>query len=774
MASDEHSDFAHLLRRARRAAGLTQEQLAGRSGMSARGISDLERGVRRAPRKSTIDLLADALRLTLEERASWERARSAATRRAPRSTSATEPAQEAVPRPLTTFVGRERELAEIRKRLADPAIRLLTLTGTGGIGKTRLASEAARAIVDLFPDGVAFVSLAAVRDTALVPATIAEAFDVRSAGNQPVLDVLRTTLGPREMLLVLDNLEHVLEAGLYLSTLLEDCPRLTILATSRVRLGLRAEHEYRLVPLSLPTPDRPSISAVQNSAAAQLLLDRGRNVDSDLTITGDNAPSIAEICVRLDGLPLAIELAAVWLRLLSPEELAARLDQRLPMLSGGLHDLPDRQRSLRDTIQWSYDLLDNDDHELLHRLSIFVGGWSTERAAQVTGRDEIDVLNGMRRLNDHNLIGRLSPAGVQRFEMLEVIREFCLEQLAGSGELADARQRHADCFLRVAEQTEAAVLGAPTSAPLDGLDLDLGNLRAAFEWFVDQRQAEAALRMVSDLQWYWIRRASLAEADKWLDGALALERSVPDDVLARAMNAAGIVASYRGDAATSRERHNRALELFRSLDDEQGIAYALHGLARAASITDDWSLARDLNEQSLEIFRRVGEWIGIAGAAANLADAIRALNQNADVSGLLSEALEIASQHNDWAFQSICLNQLGEQALVSDDLERATEFAVHSLSLNREMRTSRHSINGLELRAAIACRRGEPELAATLFGAAASMRHRIDFPVTRTWPYRAEVEVLEQLLGKETFDKAWGAGERQSLADAIDLALAFG
>jgi tetratricopeptide (TPR) repeat protein len=448
------------------------------------------------------------------------------------------------------------------------------------------------------------------------------------------------------------------------------------------------------------------------------------------------------------------------------------LRQRLPLLAGGLRDLPVRQRTLRDTIQWSYDLLGSDEQRVVRHLSTFVGGWTTNAAAAVVGDEETVVLKNFRQLSDHSLIERQSTrAATSRHGMLEVIREFGLERLRECGEMSEAQRRHAAHFLRFAACVEEMVLGAISSIPLDQIDADFANLRAALDWFVEEGDAESALLIASGLQWYWVRRGSLTEAQSWLDTALAMDGSMRGDVRAAALNTAGIVAAYQGDAARSSRQHTDALRWFEAEGGQYGIAFSLHGLARAAQVAGDLPQACALNERSLLIFRQLDAWIGIAGAAINLAGSLQVVTGGKRPKELALEALSIADEHGDAAFQTICLNFLAQRALTENDVTRADELASHSLTLNRRMQTSRHSITGLEIKAALALHLQHLNPAVILFGAAARMRQRIGFPAGERWRYRYDVESLQRTLGDDSFHTAWSAGERMSVGEAIDFAL---
>jgi predicted ATPase/transcriptional regulator with XRE-family HTH domain len=424
------TDFGDLLRHHRIAAGLTQEALAERAGLSTRGISDLERGARELPRKDTLRLLLQALDLAPADRT--------ALVTAARHPPATEPRGvhpdrfSGLPVALTPLIGRETDVVSVTGLLNEPAVRLVTLTGPGGTGKTRLALAVAGRLAAVFPDGVAFVPLAALADPALVVSSIAQGLGVREAAGQTVIEALVAYLRDKRMLLVLNNFEHLLPAAPLVTDLLGADRSLSVLATSRVRLRLSGEREVMVPPLALPSAgSAPGRDELAHVPAVQLFVARAQDVKSDFALTDENASAVAVICQRLDGLPLAVELAAARIKILSPAALLARLDRRLPLLTGGLRDLPDRQQTLRKTMAWSHDLLGEQERALFRRLGVFAGGWTLEAAEAVANRDgAVDVLEGVASLVDISLVRQSDqPDDEPRFMMLETIREFALERL---------------------------------------------------------------------------------------------------------------------------------------------------------------------------------------------------------------------------------------------------------------------------------------------------------------------------------------------------------
>jgi len=509
--------FGALVRRYRLTASLTQEALAERAGLSVDAISVIERGKRGAPRPDTVALLARALDLSPTLRADF--VASARTVSVPLETPAA-PAHafplafSPLPAALTAFVGREREVAAIRARLLEPGTRLLTLTGAGGTGKTRLALEVAREVrdADVFPDGVAFVPLAALTDPALVLPTIAHALGLDEVSSQTPVQTLATTLADGRILLVLDNLEHVLGVAPDLATVLAAAPRVTVLATSRARLNVRGERVTSVPPLTLPDPHQPprlDADDALRSDAVRLFVERACDALPDFVLTERNAHVVAAICQRLDGLPLAIELAAARLGQLSPATLLRQLEGSLDLLTGGARDLPQRQQTVRDTIAWSYDLLSEPEQILFRGLSVFAGGCTVEAAEAVcralTDQHRLggDALTQLVGLADQSMVGVEEKAnGELRVALLETLRVYAVERAEAAGETEALRRRHAEYYSSLADRAGPYLHGAGEKDWLDRLALEADNLRAALQWTEAHDTAEIA-RLANALWWFW-------------------------------------------------------------------------------------------------------------------------------------------------------------------------------------------------------------------------------------------------------------------------------
>src|SRR5215212_2401605 len=512
--------FGRRLRRLRETAGLTQEELAEKADLSAKGISDLERGERRRPYPNTVRALSDALELPEDERAPL--LATVPRRESFRAAATTAAVSEHVLQvPSTPLVGRERDLEVIKASLHRSEVRLLTLTGTGGVGKTRLALEAVRDSAQLFPDGRAFVALASLSSADLVMPTVVRSLGLREAKSQAPREVLRIHLQGKRLLLTLDNFEHVLEAAFEVSSLIEVCPDLCVLVTSRAPLRVRGEHEYPVPPLTLPASTKsPEIEDVSNSASGRLFVERAKEASPAFELTAENAGVVASICRRLAGLPLALELAAAKATFLDPVTMLSRLEQVLS--TGWARDLPERQRTIRASLDWSYNLLDGPQQELFGRLSVFSGGFTLEAAEAVgAAREEVgsgNVLDLLGRLVDQSLVVRSLTEGASRYGMLEPVRQYALEKLEQSGEIEETRQVHAMYFLALAEEIEPQLIGPWEAEAFGRLEEELDNVRAALSWASEHGEAALGLRLGGALMSFWLTEGHFGEGRGWIEG----------------------------------------------------------------------------------------------------------------------------------------------------------------------------------------------------------------------------------------------------------------
>jgi predicted ATPase/DNA-binding XRE family transcriptional regulator len=772
--SASRPSFGAVLRQLRSAATLSQEQLAERAGLSRRGISDLERDLRQAPRLETVRLLAGALALGAQDRAALVAA-ARPTVFDERLTGHAAVSLSSVLTPLTRLIGREPEVTTLQDRLQDEAVRWLTLTGPGGVGKTRLALAVASDVLDTFPDGAVFVDLSPLTDPALVIPTVAAALGVREFAEQRLSETLTTFLAPQRLLLVLDNCERVLSAAPAITVLLAASPGLTVFATSRAPFHVRGEHEVPLAPLPLPAADRWGVIAeVARSPAVALFVERAAAVQPTFALSDDNAAAVAAICQRLDGLPLAIELAAARVKVLSPGALLARLERCLPLLTRGPRDAPRRQRTMRDTVAWSLDLLSADEQAVFRRLAVFAGGFTFAAAEVVTAplRD-LHALDGVVALIEQSLLfPTVGSNDEPRFRMLETVREFALEQLTSSGEAEQAQRAHAAWFLALAEEAReilwSSMPGPAQTDWLNRLEREHDNLRAALTWTLEH-DAECALRLAGALSYFWTMHGHLSEGLGWTERALALNDAVPDAVRARTLYGASVLANEQSNYDRSTLFAEDALALYRVLGDIDGIARANQMIAIAATETGQFDRAVPLYEEILARSREFAHARGIALALGHLGSLATRQGAFDRARPLLAEAVALYRDHDDRFALAWSLYELGELERVQGDAIAAMRCLQESLTLHQELGATSRIIVCLLTLAALAEATGQPERAVRLLGVAQAQRESHSARLLYADRIQQE-QILERtrtFLGEEAFAMAWDAGRALTLDDAI-------
>jgi predicted ATPase/DNA-binding XRE family transcriptional regulator len=787
--------FGAALRSMRLAAGLSQGALAERAGLSEKAVGALERGDRTTPRPATIVLLADAVGASPAERDQLLTA--ARAEKQPTDTGGASPAPRGLLVPPTPLLGRQQDIAAV-SQLVSPsggAARLLTLIGPGGVGKTRLACAAATGLAADFPEGIAFVDLAPVRDARLVPATIARALDVRESGGLSARELLLAYLSERRVLLVLDNFEHLLEAAPIIADLVSRCPCLAALVTSRAALRVRGERRFLVAPLATPSAEAdPAGQDIGASPAVQLFVERARAVASDFALDGTNASAVAAICRRLDGLPLAIELAAAQAGLLGPEALLGRLEHCLPLLTRGAVDLPERQQTLHTTLAWSHDLLAPAAQVVFRRLAVFVGGWTLRAAEAVCADDALlaeHVLDQLQQLVESSLIRCPEESGDEpRFAMLETMREYAEELLVSSGEAERIRASHATFYSRLAEPPHAEQVAWPwvwAQTPeqmhqvFELLEPELANFHAALQWWATHARVAEGLRLAVAVNSLWSRLGQYAAGRHWLELMLdvADRTAAPNSFRAEravALTEAGTLAGYQRDYQQARTFHHRSAELWRELNHVPNLAIALANLGLAEWLSGDAGQATVLLEEALERSRAANLPHTVAICLRDLGLIARAGGQLARAEALFREAAAQRLPPGWYRGYSLArsISCLGRIAYLQADVPRAAALLREALQIIRQARVTGQALaDCLDWQAALETSQGELGRAARLFGAAdnqwqqsGAKRYAPDEPA-----YAHDLAALRAAVDEETFASEWAAGSAMQLREAIAYAM---
>lgn len=720
-----------------------------------------------------------------------------------------------LPIQLTSFIGREREMKEVKELLTQT--RLLTLTGSGGCGKTRLALQVAADLLEDYPDGVWFVDLSVLADSALVPSTVAVTLGIHEEPGRPALATLAEVLKPRTLLLILDNCEHLVGACAQLAeTLLRTCPNLRILATSREALGIAGEVAWRVPSLSLPQPHEltqtDSLARITQYEAIRLFIERAEASSPEFKVNPHNIKAIVQICQRLDGIPLAIELAAARVKALSVEQIAARLDDRFRLLTGGSRTALPRQQTLRAMMDWSYELLNERERILFRRLSAFAGGFTLEAAEAVCADEQIpayEIIDLLTNLVSKSLV--VFSDEEARYRLLETVRQYARDKLLETGEAARVRDHHRDWFLAFAERAESALQGPDQALWLKRLETEHDNLRAALEW--SSADSETGLRLASALWFFWYLRGYVSEGREWLKQFLTKAAQASSSLRAKALYGASMLARAQDDYALATRLLEESLALYRATRDNRGVALALGNLGMIALAQGDYARATKLHEESLEHFRKLEDRVGIASALSELGNvamyqndlvqaerlleeslvlsraaqddqgialALRRLGavlfqkgERARAKALLQESLELYRGLGAVPGLASVLNSLGMVALSEGDPQRAGKLLRESLAQYRDVGDKWHIALCLDRLARVAAAQGDWERAARLLGAEEALREAIGAPLPPS-EHEGREQTLKgahKHLGEEPFAAAWADGYAMKLEDAIAYAL---
>jgi predicted ATPase/class 3 adenylate cyclase len=730
-----------------------------------------------------------------------------------------------LPRQPTALIGREDELADLRDLLAQEETRLITLTGPGGVGKTRLALAAAADSLETFPDGVFLVALSGVEDASLLLPEVAAVLGVREGGGLSLEESVHVYLGGKRLLLVLDNLEQIKPfeaAAAVIARLLDVASTVRVLATSRAPLRIRAEQEWPVDPLSTPEPavdvgGEVALAGLAATPAVALFIDRARATRPDWRLTPENAADVAEIARRLDGLPLAIELAAVRIRVLTPAEILRRLGGALDLLEARTGDRPDRQQTLRAAIAWSYDLLPVENQVAFRRLSVFSGGFTLEAAEKVLAETPdpwLDALDAVSVLIEQSLIGTEEDSlGDTRYRMLETVRAFVLEKLEESGEDAIVRGAHARWIEAFSRDTDKYVIGPSSGEWLERLEREHDNVRSAIAWAIDSDPGDLGLRVPESIWRFWQIRGHYAEGRRWLERALAASQGAPERLRARALDGLGGISWRQGDLVSAARAFEESLAIWRANGDRRALGGTLTNLGTVIELQGDLDRAQALQEEALAIFRELNEPLRLATALNNLALVIWNKGDNQRATTLLEESAAIKRKEGNRVGLASSLNNLGMLAAESGDVDRARAYLEETLVIDRELgdpsgisdslgnlagliaptgdvaRAAALDAEALEMRrdlgdrlsiahsldsiAATASRAGIPESGARLYGASQRLREELGAPIpaSELTRYQTGLDITRSALGEEASERAWAAGRALPLDDAITEAL---
>jgi predicted ATPase/DNA-binding CsgD family transcriptional regulator len=681
-----------------------------------------------------------------------------------------------LPLQLSSFVGRERELAEVKRLLEGT--RLLTLTGPGGCGKTRLALAAGE-LAEGFGDGVRWVELASLADPSLVPQVVASAIGVREQPGRSPTESLCAYLGSKKVLLVLDNCEHLVEACAELvEVLLHSCAQLRVLATSREALGIAGEVAWLVPSLSLPDLRRtPAVESLLSYGSAHLFVERAAAVKTDFTLTEQNAQAVARICYRLDGIPLAIELAAARVKVLSVEQIANRLDDSFGLLSGGSRTAMPHHRTLHATMDWSHELLPGEERALFRRLSVFAGGFRLEAAESICAGEKLErheVLDLLSHLVDKSLVVAQEVGDEARYRLLEMVRQNGMEKLDEAGEADEVKRRHAAFFLGLAERVEPELNGPEQVSRLNELESENGNLRVAMNWAITEGEAGIATRLGWALRRFWLLHGHQSEGRRWMEALL--EQHIPPYPRSRVAMLAALMSYAQGDYHACERYSPEALELSRRASDEPCAAYALTLLGLGAMHRGDFEEAASRFEEALVLLRRSGEEQTVPLVLVWLGNVSLAQENRERATQMFEEALALARQRTDRLATNIALYNLAQLALTRADLGVTARLLEEGLTSSRQMGDQANLSFFLEGLAVVAGARGEAERSARMLGAAAVTMEEAGAPVYNYYApdrvlYERIVAAARSRLGEAAWNAGWDEGRAMTPEQAVRYAL---
>jgi predicted ATPase/DNA-binding XRE family transcriptional regulator len=803
MLTTASATFGDLLRHHRQAAGLTQQELAERAGLSVHGIQKLERGATH-PYRDTAQRLIQALRLAPDDQARLRAAVLPVRRHgAPEPSVVDDAVRHNLPVSLTSFVGRDSELEEVTALLAST--RLLTLTGVGGCGKTRMALQVARQACDSYTHGTWVAELGPLTDPAQVAPRVAAVLGIRETAEEPIASSLIRGLRARHILLVLDNCEHLLDAcAELLDAVLRNCPDISVLATSREPVGVGGEVVWRVPSLAVPEARLAmSLDHLERNACVRLFSDRARAVQPRFALTPRNAPAVAQICQRLDGIPLAVELAAARIGTLTPEQLAERLDQRFRLLTGGTRTALPRQQTLVATLDWSYDLLSRAERRLFERLAVFSGGWTLEAAETVCAGHGVasqDVLDLLDRLARKSLVvAEEAITGAERYAFLETVREYARAKLVarGAADVATLRRQHAEFYVAFAEPLHMfgararPIVEAPSETIGAGLrhaDMEYDNLRASLGYWVEASNPNAGLLLAEHLNGFWMWRGLYGEGRYWLEMFLELDSAaggkgaevVPPRMRANALGGSGLFASRQGDYQLSRERYEASAAIWRQLDDKPMLAVCLSWLGLTAWLSGDAAHATGLLEESRRVADAYGEHefrLGLnAMTLRNMGMVARSQHEYTRATEFFRESVAHARDRAVRDAYSISrgLCHLGRALFLQGDSAHARQVFHEGLEAIREERLAGHTLaDCLDWLAGLVARDGKPEAAARLFGAADAQWQAsgaVRYAPERAL-YESELAHVKTQLDEAAFMAGWNEGQALNAAQATAVAL---